>query len=528
MQKNDMLPGEHSTRPARARTAVPTYNLKILTGISRRNHERYSDDDQSRAQTETSKAKTPESDLHQSYSNPSSESTSATMSPSLNALQVSLTDEAVAAVEVKAAVSNSSTDRYDCFGLQLDPKGHFYAANKLYARGIWIGYLDPHRWTESFRGLPSWSELKHNHASFTPPFPPSEFGTPRKSRDAICRGCASKDSGIITFNEIHFNQRSKLVIMPMDGDDEKGVFCIMLPQKPDRSLRPLQAYRPYELTDKGIGDTFANDFMLLTLRNPDQEADTLEYVLKVLPQQELRGVERRLEKQPCADAGCGSARPNASKTKAPSTQLPEYRVTSELPNQDGLQIGEPVARKRRKASGVTITPTRRSMGRGQINGKDDGWTLQTLQNRDAPCRPKSSPQLENTPRSVEVISLDLTDEQTKSIQFIWTIKDDDTEHEFPYTLDECKSFRGLLTLLEEDTQAFPPVTNILARTKAWSLTYQGADGTNKAIVARKGSEVAFERLQTLLAQSPIWNDSPSAKIIVELRSLCLTDSACAS
>ncbi len=36
--------------------------------------------------------------------------------------------------------------------------------------------------------------------------------------------------------------------MPLDGDDDAGVFAIMLPQKIDRSLHGLQAYRPYEVS----------------------------------------------------------------------------------------------------------------------------------------------------------------------------------------------------------------------------------------------------------------------------------------
>lgn len=39
----------------------------------------------------------------------------------------------------------------------------------------------------------------------------------------------------------------KVVIMPLDGDDDAGVFAIMIPQTTDRSLHGLQSYRPYEV-----------------------------------------------------------------------------------------------------------------------------------------------------------------------------------------------------------------------------------------------------------------------------------------
>lgn len=39
----------------------------------------------------------------------------------------------------------------------------------------------------------------------------------------------------------------KVVIMPLDGDDDAGVFAIMIPQTNDRSLHGLQSFRPYEV-----------------------------------------------------------------------------------------------------------------------------------------------------------------------------------------------------------------------------------------------------------------------------------------
>jgi hypothetical protein len=36
--------------------------------------------------------------------------------------------------------------------------------------------------------------------------------------------------------------------MPLDGDDDAGVFAIMIPQKSDRSLHGLQSFRPYEVS----------------------------------------------------------------------------------------------------------------------------------------------------------------------------------------------------------------------------------------------------------------------------------------
>ncbi|KAL1799807.1 hypothetical protein ACET3X_000149 [Alternaria dauci] len=118
----------------------------------------------------------------------------------------------------------------------------------------------------------------------------------------------------------------------------------------------------------------------------------------------------------------------------------------------------------------------------------------------------------------KIISLDLTDEQAERICFIWTVIDDDIEYEFVHALSECKSFRGLLDLLEEDAEAIPSAASIISKTNVWRMTYRLGQSA-KAVVLRKGTEAAFDRLQTMLAQSSIWQDHPNAKIDIELKSL---------
>lgn len=74
--------------------------------------------------------------------------------------------------------------------------------------------------------------------------------------------------------------------MPLDGDDlndhdEIGLFCILLPQTMDRSMKNIQAWRPYEVHNDGDGRKFENDFVLLTLRNIDQDIGTKDTILTV-------------------------------------------------------------------------------------------------------------------------------------------------------------------------------------------------------------------------------------------------------
>jgi hypothetical protein len=149
-----------------------------------------------------SKAGSPESDVQPSRRSASSELTSPMMSPGLHALQTSI-------AESRDTSPRNSTTAYDCFNSQPHLKGHFYSANQLYARGVWIGYLAPDRQSQSFRGLPSFHDLKANYAKFTQPYPPVIQGSPRESRNAVCRGCARKESALIAFSEVRF--RGKVV-----------------------------------------------------------------------------------------------------------------------------------------------------------------------------------------------------------------------------------------------------------------------------------------------------------------------------
>jgi hypothetical protein len=75
--------------------------------------------------------------------------------------------------------------------------------------------------------------------------------------------------------------------MPLDGDDEMGMFCILLPQPLDRSIKKLETWCPYELRNGGDGKIFDNRFMLLTLRYPNQDVGTIETVREALDLQAL-------------------------------------------------------------------------------------------------------------------------------------------------------------------------------------------------------------------------------------------------
>jgi hypothetical protein len=223
-------------RSQRARKSVPTYNLKVLSGIpTRRTAKRSFDGDNddysgpsngsheqmsSNGRHDDYKVVTPEADSEQDLSNVSSKLTSPTRSSGLAALETSLTGEATGYSPSTSDDQNKSL--FECFNAQPHPKGHFYSANQLYAQGVWIGYLDPDRAKESFRGLPSLDGLRVNHNKFSPPHPPPVPGTARENRNAVCRGCASSSSTIIAFSEIQFVGKS--VSLPI------SFVCLLLPK----------------------------------------------------------------------------------------------------------------------------------------------------------------------------------------------------------------------------------------------------------------------------------------------------------
>jgi len=202
-------------RPTRTRNNVRTYNLKILSGTYRRSRRRSRNVDPQSAhhpdsrmssgeQDDLKATESPEEHFQQNHPEDSSALTSPMMSPNLLALETSLSEEDTTVAFTQSSSSANSAGLYDCFNITLHPKGHFYSAKELFARGVWIGHLSPDRHSESFRGLPSFSTLKANFAKFTLPYPPVIPGFVRGDRNAVCRGCVSSTSALVAFFELQF------------------------------------------------------------------------------------------------------------------------------------------------------------------------------------------------------------------------------------------------------------------------------------------------------------------------------------
>jgi hypothetical protein len=147
----------------RKRTAVPLYNLKVLTGTSRHTRAGYLEKDKQ----QTSNARImaalqpdpstliisglPKGNIRRGIT---SSLTSPTESPRMNALESSLrdipaTNLSSCEIETHTAARRidrnsgnmASQDAYECFNTHSSPRGHYYSAPILYARGVWVGYL---------------------------------------------------------------------------------------------------------------------------------------------------------------------------------------------------------------------------------------------------------------------------------------------------------------------------------------------------------------------------------------------------
>jgi len=101
-------------------------------------------------------------------------------------------------------VMPSANDEFACFNKRGLPRGHFFSCRDLYSRGVWVGYLTPEKYGESYEGLASFNQLKTNCKRFSQPYPPTIVGVPGGERSAVCRGCVGSSSQLLTLRELSF------------------------------------------------------------------------------------------------------------------------------------------------------------------------------------------------------------------------------------------------------------------------------------------------------------------------------------
>jgi hypothetical protein len=99
---------------------------------------------------------------------------------------------------------------------------------------------------------------------------------------------------------------------------------------------------------------------------------------------------------------------------------------------------------------------------------------------------------------------------------VWKLDIDGEACELPFPLAGCGSFSGMLKVISEVAQFLPPAATLLEKTRLWRLAYPLSGGNRRTQLVRTGTELAFDRMQIDLAQSPSWNQG---RIEVELEAI---------
>jgi hypothetical protein len=297
--------------------------------------------------------------------------------------------------------------------------------------------------------------------------------------------------------------------MPLDGDDELGTFCILLAQPMDRSMKNLQAWRPYELSNSGDGSKFDNKFFLFTLRYANNDIGTLETVLATLSLHDYDC------KATCPASGAIHIRPAAelaSNTEqgpyeSDESVQPIYRTQESQKRKSGSDSKIFPRGNKRKRKGVTVLPFSKKLqdrfsktkpmqsaknAAARLNASDTsgGQQLLTLDGSITNAAPPDSSTLD----------------QFQNIDIIWTLSVDGEECEFPLTMAKCKSLSEVLEAMQEMARYFAPAAAVLDKTTLWRLTYTLPNRMKKTQMAMKGTEVAFNRMQIDLRQAHLSAD----------------------
>ncbi|KAH5023418.1 hypothetical protein HBI70_056750 [Parastagonospora nodorum] len=464
---------------------------------------------------------------------------------------------------------------FECFSHFSNGSGHYYSAPKLYARGIWIGYLSPESQKNSYRGLPSFRELQANFRDMSLPFPPSTLGSSGMNRDAVCRGCFGAQSGLFTLREMAFVKDRSLAIMPLDGNEEMGMFCILISQPMDRSTKHLQVWRPYEVGNGGDGLKFSNSFALLTLRYTGLDIGTIETIRATLHSPGKSNLVSRsgtntftfqapmktlsaqvVNQEDDTDGPLLSDKPRAARKRKPRAPI-ERKPSKSKRNKTGtsalrLSISQDALRsletplvdqeKELQAAGPPNSTKEQPALIANIQLAQKIPTVvesQASLSRETPFVVSAIPQnqpilignnetMQKVQKVVElqaslnreappvVTAINLTDEQAQNINIVWTVDVDGAACDFSLTMAECHSFSKMLGVLRDMVQSFPDVAAILENANMWLLTYMGPKGAKKTQLGRKGTEVAFNRMRDDLAKT---SSTVGGTLDVELRAV---------
>ncbi|EAT84444.2 hypothetical protein SNOG_08168 [Parastagonospora nodorum SN15] len=370
-------------------------------------------------------------------------------------------------------------------------------------------------------------------------------GSSGMNRDAVCRGCFGAQSGLFTLREMAFVKDRSLAIMPLDGNEEMGMFCILISQPMDRSTKHLQVWRPYEVGNGGDGLKFSNSFALLTLRYTgldiapmktlsaqvvNQEDDTDGPLLSDKPRAARKRkprapIERKPSKSKRNKTGTSALRLSISQDALRSLETPLVDQEKEL-----QAAGPPNSTKEQPAliANIQLAQKIPTVVESQASLSRETPFVVSAIPQNQPILIGNNETMQKVQKVVElqaslnreappvVTAINLTDEQAQNINIVWTVDVDGAACDFPLTMAECHSFSKMLGVLRDMVQSFPDVAAILENANMWLLTYMGPKGAKKTQLGRKGTEVAFNRMRDDLAKT---SSTVGGTLDVELRAV---------
>jgi hypothetical protein len=316
--------------------------------------------------------------------------------------------------------------------------------------------------------------------------------------------------------------------MPLEGADEAGLFCIVLPQSLDRSIKALESFRPYEHgIDRDDNKPFVNDFALLATRDRDSGSGVLSIVRSTLDPAELDRIANRRSSSGGAQP---ARRPAAEKTNQSGGQ-PRYKRKQQQVAGEESASGGSVKRNRQvplkgpRMSEHIIPLSDDDIDDIPLRPKARGLTSKARLQQQTPVSPSSAPNPSpiQTPHApvVHMNNLQFTDEQARRISFVWKVDYEGDEVENKRYLSAYCTFRSLLNSFREDATQFPSAAQQI-EAKLWLVKYKLADGKGKAVLIKPSSpdfEHSFDSVLRSLAEKEEWKMDKSVNIEIEVRAM---------
>jgi hypothetical protein len=113
-----------------------------------------------------------------------------------------------------------------------------------------------------------------------------------------------------------------------------------------------------QISNSGMGETFVNNYMMLTLRNPDSDAGTLETVLTVLLPQERADIVLNLKKLPAPSKRLSSIPKSSKIIDQDTAPLATHVIAKVDDGENDAHEDQPATRKRRKISDNSVEKAR--------------------------------------------------------------------------------------------------------------------------------------------------------------------------